>query len=106
MDRKKLFAIKTDKESFEFINYILSKGALFEDDVLLESLFKKLCKILLPYLNVLTEEYVMVAYLNKITKGFELDIDQAVNKKLSNNEREEMNEIISAICKVFVEILA
>jgi len=106
MDRIKLFAIKTDKVSFEFINFILPKGALFDDDDLLESLFKKICKILLPYLNVLSEEYVVIAYLNKISNGLEMDIDQAINIKLSNAEREELNKIISAICKVFVEVLA
>lgn len=106
MDRIKLFALKTDNKNFEFINYIIPKGALVDDNVLLDTLFKKLCKILLPYLDVLTEEYVMVSYLNTISRDLELDVDQEVNKKLSDEEKEEINKIISVIFKVFMEALS
>lgn len=103
MNRIKLFAIKGDKDNFQFKNFILLKNKY--NHSLEESLFHILSKILLPYIDVIKGEFILTAYLNMVSKRYDIDIDHEVNIRLSDYEKKQVNEIVVKICDMFIQDL-
>lgn len=99
MIRKKLFAFKLEGYKYDFVSYFPSINM---ENMNTSFLIKRILNIVLPYVEFLSEEYFIVVYANN--RRVEFDVDQEINKRLFDGERDELTKIISSLCQIYIDM--